>query len=99
MRGELIMKYVEVYPNCHPNLREMDISTNNSIGNKSQPSEALFRTTINAGSKINLMNLVEVSTPDNINVDFSLPFITENPTIKEYVDLFKSAKFLGKLLE
>jgi hypothetical protein len=71
------MKYEEVYPNCHNKLKGSEISADKRP--KPEPCSQLpgtvLRVFIPAGAVINLLNLIELTSPSGICVIIRLPFL------------------------
>ena len=70
------MKYEEVYPNCHPSLRGIELA--DWDGHKSpcpQLPGTILRIFIPAGAVINLLNLIELTSPSGICLILRLPFL------------------------
>jgi len=94
------MKYDELYPNCHPNLKTQDVDFCKGTSPCPQLPGTLLRIFIPAGAVINLLNLIELASPSGICVIIRLPFLGHKPcTGTNLGGLFDSIRQAGGSVE
>ena len=97
------MSYDRIYPNCHSNLKNEAISPVSRPSACPQKPGTVLRVFIPAGTVINLLNLIELSSPSGICVIIRLPFLGKNHLGNigsfDLGDVFDSVRMAGGSIE